>query len=607
MTPFERFLRVRSAHSATFAPDGERVAFLSDLVGVPQAWTIARQGGWPDRITFTDERISLAAYAPHTRRLIIGEDVGGNERHQLSVVDDQGIERKPVAMDPEVIHHFGDWAPDESFVTYASNRRRAEFFDIYLAPLEGGPTTCVLQQDGTNEAGRMFPDGRRLLVRRVHSSFEAEAFVLDLSDRALRPLRAGAEAARYGALRPSPEGSRVYALSDYGRDFVGLGAFDARTGSWQWLVTEDRDLERFALSRDGQWAALIWNHEGYSRLEVRNTADWRTVWSPTLPEGVFEPALSSGAAWSPDARWLVTSIEGPHHNLDVWLLDVQRQQAVPLTRSSRAGLPLQDWPRPELIHFPSFDGRRVPAYLYRPNAGEGPYPVVIVVHGGPEGQARPNLNAMVAYFVTCGLAVLLPNVRGSTGYGKSYAALDDVERRMDAVRDLEHAALWLVQSGVAARDRVAVMGGSYGGFMVLAAITNYPDLWAAAVDIVGIANFITFLENTGPWRRRLREREYGSLERDAEFLRRISPIHQADRIRAPLLVVHGANDPRVPLEEAEQIVAAVRARGGVVAFLQYPDEGHGLVKLKNRLDAYPRIAAFLQQHLGVPAGGGAAR
>ena len=201
------------------------------------------------------------------------------------------------------------------------------------------------------------------------------------------------------------------------------------------------------------------------------------------------------------------------------------------------------------------------------------------------------------YLVTRGYAVLAPNVRGSTGYGYSYQSLDDVYLRMDSVADLRCAALWLCESGIADPERIAVMGGSYGGFMVLAAVTTYPDLWAAGVDIVGIANFVTFLENTGPWRRRLRESEYGSLERDRAFLEQISPIRYVDRITAPMFVMHGANDPRVPVGEAEQIVAALRIRGVPVEYLRFEDEGHGLVKRANRLLAYPAIARFLDQYM----------
>ena len=226
--------------------------------------------------------------------------------------------------------------------------------------------------------------------------------------------------------------------------------------------------------------------------------------------------------------------------------------------------------------------------------------MIVDVHGGPEGQQRIHFDPIYQYFLHRGYAIFTPNVRGSTGYGRAYSHLDDVEKRMDSVADLAHAVAWLIASGVADPRRIAVLGGSYGGFMVLAALTSYPDLWAAGVDIVGIANFVTFLENTGPWRRKLREAEYGSLERDRALLESISPIHKVEQIRAPLLVIHGANDPRVPIGEAEQIVASIKARGGSVEYLRFEDEGHGIVKLANKLVCYPAIAEFLDEHLGVP-------
>jgi dipeptidyl aminopeptidase/acylaminoacyl peptidase len=221
----------------------------------------------------------------------------------------------------------------------------------------------------------------------------------------------------------------------------------------------------------------------------------------------------------------------------------------------------------------------------------------VLVHGGPEGQYRPTFQPLVAHLASAGFAVLAPNVRGSSGYGKTYVHLDDVRLRMDSVSDLAHAVHWLRQSGRVDPQRIAVYGGSYGGFMVLAALTNYPELWAAGVDLVGIANFVTFLQNTGTWRRHLREAEYGSLERDRAFLEEISPINKVDRIRMPLLVIHGANDPRVPIGEAEQMVAKLRSLGRTVEFLRLEDEGHQIAKLKNRLVAYPLVADFLRRHL----------
>jgi len=221
----------------------------------------------------------------------------------------------------------------------------------------------------------------------------------------------------------------------------------------------------------------------------------------------------------------------------------------------------------------------------------------VFVHGGPEGQYRPTFQPLVQYLASSGFAVLAPNVRGSSGYGRAYMRLDDVRKRMDSVRDLAHAAYWLRDSGRADPAGIAVYGGSYGGFMVLAALTTYPEIWAAGVDLVGIANFVTFLENTGPWRRHLREAEYGSLENDRDFLEQISPINHVEKIRAPLLVIHGANDPRVPIGEAEQMVARLRALGRTVEFIRLEDEGHQIAKMKNKLEVFPTAVRFLRQHL----------
>lgn len=274
-----------------------------------------------------------------------------------------------------------------------------------------------------------------------------------------------------------------------------------------------------------------------------------------------------------------------------------------MTQSWRAGLDSERLSRAELVQYASFDGRQIPAFVFSPPGAtrDGQGAALFFVHGGPESQTRAVYNPIIQYLAHRGLTVIAPNVRGSSGYGRTYQSLDDVEKRMDSVRDLEAGVAWAVNAGVAHPRRIAVMGGSYGGFMVLAALTEYPDLWAAGIDIVGIANFVTFLERTGPWRRRLREAEYGSLEHHRDLLERISPIHKADRIVAPLFVVHGANDPRVPIFETEQLVERLRELGRTVDYLRYENEGHGLAKLVNKLDAYPKIADFLDRHLAVSA------
>jgi dipeptidyl aminopeptidase/acylaminoacyl peptidase len=224
-------------------------------------------------------------------------------------------------------------------------------------------------------------------------------------------------------------------------------------------------------------------------------------------------------------------------------------------------------------------------------------PVVVNIHGGAEMQYKPTFNTVIQFLVNQGFAVFSPNVRGSSGYGKIFNHLDDVEKRVDAIHDLKYAHKWLVESGKIEPKRIAVYGGSYGGFMTLAVLTTFPNLWAAGIDLYGMANFITFLQNTGPWRRRERAFEYGDPVKDADFLRELSPIYKADRIVAPLLVVHGANDPRVPKTETDQIVEALRKRGVAVEYLLFNDEGHGIVKLKNRITTYRAIINFLQKYL----------
>jgi dipeptidyl aminopeptidase/acylaminoacyl peptidase len=305
------------------------------------------------------------------------------------------------------------------------------------------------------------------------------------------------------------------------------------------------------------------------------------------------------AVWSQDGERLAITFMSATDTADIFVWDVREERLWPATHSAMGGIPRSAFVEPSLVRYPTFDGRDIPAFLYLPQDRPGQdLPVVIMVHGGPESQARPLFDPITQYLVARGYGVMWPNVRGSTGYGYEYQSLDDVRLRMNSVADLQHAALWLQNSGIADPARIAVMGGSYGGFMVLSAITTYPRLWAAAVDIVGIANFVTFLENTGPWRRKLRESEYGSLENDREFLQSISPINHVDSIVTPLFVIHGANDPRVPVGEAEQIVVALRERNIPVEYMRFEDEGHGLVKRANRLVAYPAVARFLDTYMG---------
>lgn len=635
---FVRYLNVRAASGASFSPDGHRLTFLTDITGVAEVWSIAvapaasrdsdesqRSLSWPEQLTFGGERIAGASYSPVDDQLIISGDIGGNERTQLFLMRLRGIEDGdgdgttdttliPLTNQPEVIHVFGGgqedgsasngWSPDGKRIVYATNARDTRFFDIYeraVDDLDAAPR-LLLQHDGTNYPASYAPDGRSVLVERFDSNVRNALLLVNTTTDEVRQLTPedGSDTsgpARHVSPQWSADGRGLYLLSDRGRQFLSLAWLDLATAEMTYLREDQWDAEGLALSRDGQRLALVTNVDGASRIELFDiSSGWEgrtSLPSPDLPLGVV-----AGAQWSPDGARLAFTFAPPNDAVNIWLWDIASQTLTPATRSARGGLPAETFVSPQLVRYPTFDDRQIPAYLFLPRGIEPRnLPVVVYVHGGPESQTRPAFNPVIQYLVAHGYGVLAPNVRGSSGYGYLYQSLDDVRLRMDSVADLAATVNWLGEQGIADARRIAVMGGSYGGFMVLSAVTTYPDLWAAGVDIVGIANFVTFLEQTGPWRRKLREPEYGSLENDRDFLEAISPIHHSDAITAALFVVHGANDPRVPVGEAEQIVAALRARNVPVEYLRFEDEGHGLIKRANRVKAYPEIARFLDTYV----------
>jgi dipeptidyl aminopeptidase/acylaminoacyl peptidase len=611
---FVRYLNVQAAYGLSFAPDGQHLTFLTNITDVSEVWRIPvptsagdQTPSWPAQLTFSGERIVGASYSPVADQLIVGGDIGGNERTQLWLVSGDGATRVPLTSQPEAIHIFGGWqedgaasggwSPDGTRIVYATNARDPRFFDIFersVADLES-PPRLLLQGDGTNYPVRYSPDGRAVLVTRVDSNIRNALLLVDVATGESRKLTPDVSEgpARHTSPSWSLDGRGLYLLSDRGRQFLSPAWLDLASGEMTYLREDQWDAESLLLSPDRRRMALVTNVDGASHVELFDIAGgWerRTpLPSPDLPQGIVV-----GPQWSPDGRCLAFAFSPPDDAIDIWMWEVENRTLRRVTKSSRGALPDSAFVAPQLVRYPTFDGRQIPAYLFLPRGVAGAnLPVVVLVHGGPEGQTRPDFDPVCQYLVASGYAVLTPNVRGSTGYGYLYQSLDDVRLRMDSVADLQATVRWLIDQGIADPRRIAVMGGSYGGFMVLAALTTYPDLWAAGVDIVGVANFVTFLENTGPWRRKLREPEYGSLEKDREFLESISPIHRVDAITAALFVVHGANDPRVPIGEAEQIVSALHGRGVSVEYLRFEDEGHGISKRSNQVKAFPAIARFL--------------
>jgi dipeptidyl aminopeptidase/acylaminoacyl peptidase len=588
----EPYLRVTAATNPVWWNE-ERIAFISDATGVPQVWQVALRTSETTQLTHFLERVGALVASPSGARLVFGMDAGGDERQQLWLIDGDSAPRA-LTNDPATIHNLGRLSPDGRRLAFASNDRDPRFFDVSVLDLDEPTATPrrVMATDETLTPVAWSPDGSQVLVYRQNTNLDGDLLLVPADGGPPRLLTPHTGEASIGTATFHPDGRSILYLGNQDRENVAVLCLDPETGESEPLVALDWDIEGLALSQDGSWIAYVVNEDGASRLLLRSTTGDEERRIEGLPLGIVE-----GVTWSPSGKQLAFSVGGPKHPASIWVCDLAGAAGAVAT-PGLAGLDANSFVEPEIVRYPTFDGRGVPAFWYTPTATPGPWPVVIDVHGGPEGQRRIKYDALTQFLLARGFAVLAPNVRGSTGYGKTYCHLDDVEKRMDAVADVAAAVAWLNARPDVVTGKIAVYGVSYGGFMVLASLTTYPDLWAAGVDVVGIANFHTFFAQTGPWRRRLRACEYGDPERDAELLREISPLHRADRITAPLFVIHGQNDPRVPVGEAEQIVSTLRGLGRDVELRVYDDEGHGLVKLPNRIDGYGAVADFLGRVLG---------
>ncbi|MCB9795023.1 MAG: S9 family peptidase [Alphaproteobacteria bacterium] len=591
------YLEPRSAGLADLAPDGRSMLVVTRFGDTSQVHRVEQPLGAREQLTFFEEPIRGAQWAPGSGELVFIRDVGGDEQYQLFALREGRAVR---LTDGEHRHSSVRFSDDGQRVAYTNNARNGKDTDVRLARVQDGALVderLVTAFEGSWRTLDFSPDGRRLLVERYVSVTHSELVLIDLETGERRDVSDPALPASYPDAAFLADDSLLVTSNREG-DFLELYRVELgkkpKRDRWTLLSEDiDWDVRGLTVSQDHQHVAFIANVEGSSALYLMDPADgsMREVpLPPTSQVGGLEFAeaapvlgLSLGAADRPD---------------DVYTLDVESLALTRWTRSEVGGLDPEGFVVPELIRYESFDGLSVPAFIYRPE-GPGPHPVMISVHGGPEAQARPRFSGVYQYLVDRGVAVVIPNVRGSNGYGKAYVALDDGVLREDSVKDIGALLDFIEADPGLDGARVGIRGGSYGGYMVLASLVHHGDRLVAGCDNVGISNFVTFLENTKDYRRDLRRVEYGD-ERDPEMrahLEAISPLTRADEIRSALFVAHGANDPRVPVGEAEQLVEAVRSNGQEVWYMLAQDEGHGFAKKPNR-DLYTALMMqFFEQHL----------
>jgi dipeptidyl aminopeptidase/acylaminoacyl peptidase len=501
------------------------------------------------------------------------------------------------------------WLRDGSGFLYSANATKADDFHVYRYDIAGGKSASLIAREGSWSARDVTDDQRRVLVQRRVSASETHCFELDvatgkLSEITLAPAGGTASCEIVGYM---PGEKAVLMVSDMEAGLHHLYVRDLKSGKYRAPIPA---LERFELGnvtvndrRDR--VALITNEDGYGVLRVYGLPRFDSVALPAIERGVAAVASFRGSRLA----WTLNNARTPGNAYAADLSQAEsRPVAKQLTWTDAQGVDLASFPLPQLVHYTSFDKREIPAFLFLPpnHAAGTPIPFVVHYHGGPEGQHRPTFNASNQYLLSRGFGILMPNVRGSTGYGREYQMLDDYKKRWDSVRDGVAAAAWLVKAGHASAGGIAAVGGSYGGFMAVACIVEDQEavergeraqrLFGACVNTVGIVNMKTFLERTSGYRRKLREAEYGPLS-DPEFLNSVSSLHRADKIQVPVFIGHGFNDPRVPVEEAMQLAAALRAKGRQPRLFIAPDEGHGFTKLDNRIYFNERMAAFLEETL----------
>jgi dipeptidyl aminopeptidase/acylaminoacyl peptidase len=582
----DRFNNYRSASLASWNPVRREMLISTRFADVPQIHTVAAPGAARFQLTFYPDPVYDAHYEPTKGEFFIfSKDVGGGEFYQLYRYD-IGSGQITLLTDGKSRNTGMLWSHEGNQLAYGSTRRTANDVDLYLVDPRDPKTDRLLAKlDGGGWDARDFSwDGRTLLALNEISANEGQLWQVDIASGEKKQLlgNVGNEKVSYGEARYSVDGKGVYVITDRESEFHRLAYLDLASGKLDYLTDSiPWDIEEFDLSDDGKKLAFVSNEDGFGVLYLYDMSEKFPRKVDTLPPGIVR-----GVNFRRHSEELGFDFVSARSTSDVFSLDANTRKLERWTTSELGGLSPRDLSEPELVKWKTWDDRMISGFLYRPPARfQGPRPVIINIHGGPEGQFRPGFLGTNNYYTDeLGIALIFPNVRGSTGYGKTFLALDNGLLRDGSYRDINSLLDWISQQPELDSKRVLITGGSYGGFMTLAVATNYNDRICCSVDIVGPSNLVTFLEHTSGYRKDLRRVEYGD-ERDPKvraYLESIAPANNAQKITRPLFVIQGKNDPRVPYTESEQMVAVVRKNKTPVWYLLANDEGHGFQKKKNR-------------------------
>ncbi|MCB1626654.1 MAG: S9 family peptidase [Xanthomonadales bacterium] len=589
----EAFMDTVQLSGAAFSPDGQSLVYSSNASGIYNVYRIDTAGGEP--VALTDSKtdaLRLVSHFPADGRLLYSADQGGNELNHLYVLGDDG-QVTDLTPGEQLKASFAGWARDEQAFYVATNERDPKYFDLYRYSVEDLSRELIYQNDSGMNVQAISWDGRQLALGKTHTTRNSDVHLLDLDSGETRLLTAHDGDEANAAADFTPDGDLIL-QTDRDSEFVQLIRLDLETGERQPLFQADWDVSYAGYSRGGQYFLAAINADARTELRLFRAADFSPVSLPALPEGDLNQMV-----FSADDRRLAMYIGDSRTPSDLFVLDLPDGQPRRLVRSLNPAIDREQLVDGKVVRFKAAGDVEVPGLLYLPReaSAENPVPALVWVHGGPGGQSRLNYSPLLQYLVNHGYAVYAINNRGSSGYGKTFFGLDDRQHGEADLADVVASKQFLITIG----DRtVGIIGGSYGGYMVLAALAFEPDVFAVGVDIFGVSNWLRTLTSIPPWWESFRlalYAEMGDPATDEARLRRISPLFHADQIRHPLMVLQGANDPRVLQVESDEIVAAVKANNVPVEYLVFPDEGHGFVNRANQIEGYRAVREFLDTQL----------
>ena len=596
-TAVSMMAKISSCWSPSFSPDGKTLAFISNMNGIPQIWKVSIEGGWPILITTTDDPIGSVEWSPNGDWLSFSMAPGGGMNQQIYLIRPDGSDLKLLTDGGNETNRLGNWTSDGEKLMMSSNRRLSTAMDAYLADIDNMKLKLISKSKGIGSFIDITSNEKFAILNRLQSRGSNDLFLINTKTghETILTYHKG-PGTFFGQF--SSSGKEIYVGSNLNRDFIAFGKIDIRKkdkpGAIKILVEKSNaELSSFKLNNDASLAALIWNVSGRNELTFYDLKNEKVINKKiNLPSEII-----GGITFSKDGKLLALEVSGATNPRDIWILNMESYQFRQLTFSPHAGVDLKKLIAPELVELLAHDGLKLTGWLYKSKSSNTPGPIILSFHGGPEGQERPRFRSDYQALLAQGISIFAPNVRGSSGFGKNFVNLDNGELRFNGIRDIKSCVEYVINTGIADPQRIGIMGGSYGGYMVMAGLAYYPDMINVGANLFGVVNFETFFANTEPWMAAISTIEYGDPQTQRELLKSLSPIHMVDKVIAPTIVLHGANDTNVPVVEAEQVVENLKARSIPVEYILFPDEGHGFLKTKNRIHSTTSIVNWFIKYL----------